>query len=58
MGCKSSCGMRRHMVVPKRVVGHADPDKPIEDIEFISHICLKPLKSETGLKWNLKGLGC
>lgn len=48
--CNLSSELRRHMVVYRRVVGHADPINPVKDRESICHTCMIPMNSNAGLK--------
>lgn len=52
---RSSSGLKRHMVIHRRIVGHTDSNRPTKDTKFICHIYIIPLKLNAGLKSRLRG---
>lgn len=48
--CKSTVGLKRHMVVHMEQISQQDPIDPMKTLMFICHLCFQPYKSAAGLK--------
>lgn len=51
--CRSPSGLRTHVMIHCSVVGHANPITPIKDTTLFTHICMKTMESNAGLKCHL-----
>ena len=52
--CRSASGLKRHMVVLKDNISHADPINPVKILTFVCHVRHRPCKSTAGLQSHLK----
>jgi hypothetical protein len=55
--CKTTSGLKRHMVLHKDVIPQTSKANPVKTPNFICHLCLMPCKSAAGLKSHLRAHG-
>ncbi|KAK2550441.1 hypothetical protein P5673_028966, partial [Acropora cervicornis] len=52
--CKTSAGLKRHMVIHKKTIPFSSSVNPVISLGFICHVCHRPCKSAAGLKSHLR----
>ena len=54
MKCKTTAGLKRHMVIHKKTIPFSSSVNPVISLGFICHVCHRPCKSAAGLKSHLR----
>ena len=52
--CKTTAGLKRHMVIPKKTIPFSSSVNPVISLGFICLVCHRPCKSAAGLKSHLR----